>query len=243
MTAGRAIRRRATGRGGPREPAPIGSTRRKGRSVNAEVLREQISRALATSRDGDFARYFAYQVKGHLLGRPSGLLGSPGLDGKEAEILCCWKTMCPGCPTHPSSKSWTSRGRHSFNLSAPGVSARGKPARSQTGEPGEHVFTPIGSLPYSGSPRCSTSRAERPASSFLHVSPLVRGRWGETDPQEGRPGTQPANAAACFTQIAICASSSSPPSWMSIQRASLLRTVPPGGIGRSDVPRKKVTLT
>ena len=31
----------------------------------------------------------------------------------------------------------------------------------------------------------------------------------------GRPGTQPGNAAACFTQVAICASSSSSPSWMS----------------------------
>ena len=50
----------------------------------------------------------------------------------------------------------------------------------------------------------------------------------------------PGNAAACFTQVAICASSRSS-SWMSIQRASL--PVPPGGTGRSDEPRKKATLT
>ena len=50
----------------------------------------------------------------------------------------------------------------------------------------------------------------------------------------------PGNAAACFTQVAICASSRSS-SWMSIQRASL--PAPLGGTGRSDVPRKKVTLT
>jgi hypothetical protein len=66
------------------------------------------------------------------------------------------------------------------------------------------------------------------------------GAGAKTDPQDGRPGTQPGNAAACFTQVAICASSRSS-SWMSIQRASL--PVPPGGTGRSDVPRKKVTLT
>ena len=56
-------------------------------------------------------------------------------------------------------------------------------------------------------------------------------------------GIQPGNAAACFTQAAICASSSVSSSWMSIQRASLLRSVPPGGIGCSDIPWKKVTLT
>ena len=41
------------------------------------------------------------------------------------------------------------------------------------------------------------------------------GAGAKTDPQDGRPGTQPGNAAACFTQVAICASSSSSPSWMS----------------------------
>src|SRR5262245_3337454 len=51
---------------------------------------------------------------------------------------------------------------------------------------------------------------------------------------------QPGIAAACFTHLAISASSRSS-SWMSIQRASL--PVPPGGTGRSDVPRKKATLT
>src|SRR5688500_14962732 len=66
------------------------------------------------------------------------------------------------------------------------------------------------------------------------------GAGPKTDPQDGRPGTQPGNAAACFTQVAICASSRSS-SWMSIQRAFL--SVPPGGTGRIDVPRKKVTLT
>jgi len=34
-------------------------------------------------------------------------------------------------------------------------------------------------------------------------------RGGGRDPQDGRPGTQLGNAAACFTHAAICASSSS----------------------------------
>lgn len=55
-------------------------------------------------------------------------------------------------------------------------------------------------------------------------------------------GIQPGNAAACFTQVVICASSSYSPSWMSLQRASLLVGVPPGATRRSDVPPKKVTL-
>jgi len=42
------------------------------------------------------------------------------------------------------------------------------------------------------------------------------GAGAKTDPQDGRPGTQPGNAAACFTQVAICASSSSSPSRMSM---------------------------
>ena len=61
--------------------------------------------------------------------------------------------------------------------------------------------------------------------------------------KRGQPSVPPGVyfRMACFTHVAICASSSWSPSWMSIQRASLL--VPPGGTGRSDVPRKKVTLT
>jgi hypothetical protein len=55
-----------------------------------------------------------------------------------------------------------------------------------------------------------------------------------------QPLLQPGIAAACFTHASICASLRSS-SWMSIQRASL--PVPPGGTGRSDVPRKNVTLT
>jgi hypothetical protein len=41
------------------------------------------------------------------------------------------------------------------------------------------------------------------------------GTGAKTDPQDGRLETQPGNAAACFTHVAICASSSSP-SWMSM---------------------------
>ena len=62
------------------------------------------------------------------------------------------------------------------------------------------------------------------------------------DPQTFAPGAQPGNAAACFTQSASCASSSASPSWMSRQRTSgCLLT--PGGIGRSDAPRKNATFT
>ena len=42
------------------------------------------------------------------------------------------------------------------------------------------------------------------------------GAGAKTDPQDGWPGTQPGNAAACFNHVAICASSSSSPSWMSM---------------------------
>ena len=46
---------------------------------------------------------------------------------------------------------------------------------------------------------------------------VVRRRWGGDEPQDGLGyGTQPGNAAACFTHVAICASSSSSPSWMSM---------------------------
>jgi hypothetical protein len=76
---------------------------------------------------------------------------------------------------------------------------------------------------------------------YLQISGALERRLrSHPTPQDVRPGTQPGNAAACFTQVAICASSRSS-SWMSIQRASLPE--PPGGTGRSDVPRKKVTLT
>src|SRR5262245_57986965 len=41
-------------------------------------------------------------------------------------------------------------------------------------------------------------------------------RWsGSTSPAQVRGSRKPGNAAACFTQFAICASSSSSPSWMS----------------------------
>jgi hypothetical protein len=78
---------------------------------------------------------------------------------------------------------------------------------------------------------------------FAPFAELVaaRDRWdGHRTSGRSGYGTQPGKAAACFTQVASCASSRSS-SWMSIQRASLL--LPPGGTGRSDVPRKKVTLT
>jgi hypothetical protein len=38
--------------------------------------------------------------------------------------------------------------------------------------------------------------------------------------QDAGPALQPGNAAACFTQVAICASSSASPSWMSADLAS-----------------------
>ena len=41
-------------------------------------------------------------------------------------------------------------------------------------------------------------------------------RSGPTWPGQGRGPRKPGNAAACFTQFAICASSSSSPSWMSM---------------------------
>ena len=59
-----------------------------------------------------------------------------------------------------------------------------------------------------------------------------------TEPQDGRLRDQPGNAAACFTHVAICASSSLSPSRMSMYRVSL-PLLAPGGTGRSDVPRKE----
>ena len=55
-------------------------------------------------------------------------------------------------------------------------------------------------------------------------------------------GIHPGSFAACLIQAFICFSSNSP-SRMSIQRGSPLFSVPPGGIGFNERPRKKVTLT
>jgi hypothetical protein len=63
---------------------------------------------------------------------------------------------------------------------------------------------------------CSRRGPRRVTSAFRAFRGWFVGAGAKTDPQDGRPGTQPGNAAACFTQVAICASSSSSPSWMSM---------------------------
>src|SRR4029077_8473271 len=54
-----------------------------------------------------------------------------------------------------------------------------------------------------GAPR---SRRSRPWGSAARET---CGAGAKTDPQDGRLGSQPGNAAACFTHVAICASSRS----------------------------------
>ena len=92
------------------------------------------------------------------------------------------------------------------------------------------------------------------------LAALERERGGEISPDQSAarrrrhliiaadrssPGCQvrsePGRAAACRTQVAICASSSSP-SWMSTQRA-FLSLPEPGGTGRRDAPWENVTFT
>ena len=69
----------------------------------------------------------------------------------------------------------------------------------------------------------------------------LRARWNESKFAGCQVRSEPGRAAACRTHVAICASSSSP-SWMSTQRASLCLPEP-GGTGRRDAPWENVTFT
>lgn len=88
-----------------------------------------------------------------------------------------------------------------------------------------------------GSP---SARSDRPHVDRRHEQMRLRVvGWNPESNQAGgrRKGIQPGNAAACFNQFANCATSSESSSRMSIHRMPLLFAVPPGGTGRSEVPR------